>query len=308
MELWQAYFSPQTVDEALDILRNHAGEAQVIAGGTDLMVDLQYSESHTLHPLAALVDVTRIAEMTQIDTSGDTLVVGAAVTHTHIVKSAALEARATCLVESCGVVGGPQVRNVGTLGGNVAHALPAGDGTTSLMALDAEADVAWSDGRREWLPLRQLFRGPGKSALDTHKDLLVKFRFRARQNREGTAFNRIMRPQGVALPVLACAVWVRLNEANTHYEDVRVCIGPIGPIPALATTVQDALIGQPVTDETLDAAVAAAYETIEPRTSKYRATAEYRSLMVETLLRRTLPLAAQRARTGEAQAEGVGLG
>ncbi len=86
--------------------------------------------------------------------------VGAAVTHTAITRSALLEARATCLVESCGVVGGPQVRNVATLGGNVAHALPAGDGTTSLMALDAEAEVDWGDQRvREWLPLAQLFKG-----------------------------------------------------------------------------------------------------------------------------------------------------
>lgn len=308
MELWQAYFTPTTVEDALETLRSHAGEAQIIAGGTDLMVDLQYSDHSPARPLAALVDVTRIVEMTRIDSSGEHLLVGAAATHTQIVKSALLEAHATCLVESCGVVGGPQVRNVGTIGGNVAHALPAGDGTTSLMALDAEADVAWNDGRREWLPMRNLYRGPGVSALDTHRDLLVAFRFRPCAEREGTAFNRIMRPQGVALPVLACAVWVRLTEDKTHYEDVRICIGPIGPVPELAETVQNALRGQPVSDASLDLAVATAYETIEPRTSKYRATAEYRSLMVETLLRRTLPLAAERARTGEAVAQGVGLG
>jgi CO/xanthine dehydrogenase FAD-binding subunit len=308
MELWQAYYTPQTVDEALDVLRSHAGEAKVIGGGTDLMIDLQYSTNAAALPLAAMVDVTRVAEMTRIEASGDTIIVGAAATHTQIVKSAMLEASATCLVESCGVVGGPQVRNVGTLGGNVAHALPAGDGTTSLMALDAEADVAWSDGRREWLPLRQLFRGPGQSALDTHRDLLVAFRFRARQVREGSAFSRIMRPQGVALPVLACAVWVRLSDDLAAYEDVRVCVGPVGPVPTLATSVEDALRGQPVGDAALDLAVETAYRTLEPRASKYRATAEYRSYMVETLLRRALPRAAERARTGVAHAEGVGLG
>ena len=78
----------------------------------------------------------RFSSITQ---DGDDLNIGAGVTHTQIVQSALIAARATCLVESCGVVGGPQVRNVGTLGGNVAHALPAGDGTTSLVALDAEA-------------------------------------------------------------------------------------------------------------------------------------------------------------------------
>ncbi|MFO7322568.1 MAG: FAD binding domain-containing protein [Chloroflexota bacterium] len=308
MQLWQAYHIARSVEEAISILGAHAGEAQIIAGGTDLMIDLQFGEHRREQPLAALVDVTRIPEMTRIEQQGDHLLVGAAVTHTQIVKSSLIEQRATCLVESCGVVGGPQVRNVGTLGGNVAHALPAGDGTTSLMALDAEADVAWGDGRREWLPIARLYRGPGQSALDTHRDVLVAFRFLATREREGTAFKRIMRPQGVALPVLACAVWVRLDEAKERYENARVCIGPVGPVPARATTIEEALIGAPVSDETLDRVVAVAYQTIEPRTSKYRATAEYRSYMVETLLRQALPLAVERARTGIARAEGVGLG
>jgi carbon-monoxide dehydrogenase medium subunit len=308
MELWQAYHSPQTVAEALELLKSHAGKARIIAGGTDLLIDLQHSGNHHMEPLAALVDVTRISEMTQITPEDDRLLVGGAVTHTAIVKSDLMEERATCLVESCGVVGGPQVRNVGTLGGNVAHALPAGDGTTSLVALDAEVDVAWGDGRREWLPLTQIFKGPGQSALDATRDVLVAFRFKLCGQNEATAFKRIMRPQGVALPILGCAVWVRLNAAQTHYEDVRISIAPVALVPKRAAEIEAVLRGQPVNDATLDQAVAIAYEKIEPRTSKYRATAEYRSHMIETLLRRTLPLAIERAKTGVGKAEGVGLG
>lgn len=306
MQLWEAYHTPRSVEEALSTLAAYAGDAKIIAGGTDLLIDLQYGGER--HKLGALVDVTRIAEMNRIEAQGDMLLLGAATTHTRIVKSGLLEQAATCLVESCGVVGGPQVRNVGTIGGNVAHALPAGDGTTSLMALDAEADVAWNDGRREWLPIAQLFKGPGISALDSGRDLLVAFRFKQRGEREGTAFKRIMRPQGVALPVLGCAVWVRLDEAGEHYEDTRICIAPIAPVPTRATAVEDALRGAVVGEASLDRAVAAAYEHIEPRASKYRATAEYRSYMIETLLRRALPLATERAKTGVAKAEGVGLG
>lgn len=308
MDLWQAYHLPASVDEALALLRSYAGQARVIAGGTDLLVDLQHGNDGHSEPLGALVDVTRIPEMTQITQIGDTITVGAAVTHTAIVKSAMLERGATCLVESCGVVGGPQVRNVGTLGGNVAHALPAGDGTTSLVALDAEAEVAWADGRRAWLPITQIFRGPGQSALDATRDVLVAFRFSACGGNEATAFKRIMRPQGVALPVLGCAVWVKLDDAHEIYADVRVCIAPVAPVPVRATAIEDALRSQSATDSTIDQAVKVAYETIEPRTSKYRATAEYRSYMVETLLRRALPLAVERAKTGTIQAEGVGLG
>jgi carbon-monoxide dehydrogenase medium subunit len=306
MQLWQDYHTPTSVKETIQLLLSYAGNARIIAGGTDLLIDLQFN--HEGPPLGALVDVTAIPEMTRMAEQDGWYIVGAAVTHTNIVKSALIEAKATCLVESCGVVGGPQVRNVGTLGGNVAHALPAGDGTTSLVALDAEADVAWGDGRREWLPIVALFKGPGISALDSSRDLLVAFRFKMCGNSEATAFKRIMRPQGVALPVLGCAVWVRLDESMERYDSAHICIGPIGSVPGRATEVELALYGQPVNDDTLEKAVQIAHETLRPRTSKYRATAEYRDYMIETLLRQALPLAVKRAQTGVAQAEGVGMG
>jgi xanthine dehydrogenase FAD-binding subunit len=306
MNRWENYHLPSTVDEALKLLSSYAGQARIIAGGTDLLIDLQYGDDAP--KLAALVDVTRIAEMTAIAESDGLCTVGAAVTHTAVVQSALLEAQATCLVESCGVVGGPQVRNVGTLGGNVAHALPAGDGTTSLVALDAEANVAWADGRREWLPMAQLFKGPGISALDSTHDVLVAFRFRLCRTNEGCAFKRIMRPQGVALPVLGCAVWIQLDESGVYYKEARVCIGPVASTPIRASAVEESLRGQPVNDETLKQAIGVAYESLHPRTSKYRATADYRRYMIETLLREALPLAVERARTGVAKAEGVGMG
>ncbi len=306
MPPWKAYHMPQTIDEALALLASYDGQAQIVAGGTDLLLDLQYGEDEP--PRAALVDVTRIPALGGISEADGWLMVGAGVTHTAITRSALLEAKATCLVESCGVVGGPQVRNVGTIGGNVAHALPAGDGTTSLVALDAQAEVAWHDGRREWLPILTLYKGPGVSALDSHRDVLVRFRFRPTGAGEGTAFRRIMRPQGVALPILGCAVWVRLDAAGERYADVRVCIGPVARTPTRAADVEDALRGEPASEETLARAVRVAQETLHPRTSKYRATAAYRRYMLETLLRGALPLAVQRARSGEARAEGVGLG
>lgn len=308
MLTYRHYDMPTTVEEAVSLLANYAGGARIIAGGTDLMLDLQYGEKTYHEAVDALVDVTRIPEMTQIRQNDGYFYIGAAATHTTIVQSAMLEAGATCLVESCGVVGGPQVRNVGTLGGNVAHALPAADGTTSLVALHAEAEVAWHDGRREWTPIAALFKGAGVSALDSHYDVLVQFRVKKAEDGEGSAFKRIMRPQGVALPVLGCAVWVKLNNAKTHYEETRVCVSPVAQTPHRASTIETALREQPIGDETLEAAVQAAHQSLRPRTSKYRATAEYRDHMIETLLRRALPLATERARTGVAQAEGVGMG
>jgi CO/xanthine dehydrogenase FAD-binding subunit len=303
MTLWTHYHTPSTIEEALALLASYQGRAQIMAGGTDLLLDIR--QGSTPRP-DALVDITRIADLNRIEQDGDVLVVGAGVTHSQIVASPVLAAHATCLVESCGVVGGPQVRNVGTLGGNVAHALPAGDGTTSLVALDADADAIVA-GERHWRPIAEMFLGPGQSLLDQTRDLLIRFRFRLCGPGEATAFKRIMRPQGVALPILGCAAWVRLDEPGERYDDVRVCIGPVAQVPVRAADVEAALRGQPVSGETLDRAVRAAHESLHPRTSKYRATVDYRQEMVEVLLRRVLPLAVQRARTGQAVPEGVGM-
>jgi CO/xanthine dehydrogenase FAD-binding subunit len=303
MTLWKHYHTPSTLDEALALLASYEGRARIVAGGTDLLLDIRHGH---VPPQEALIDVTCIEGLNTMRLEEDSLLIGAGVTHSQIVQSDTLASRATCLVESCGVVGGPQVRNVGTLGGNVAHALPAGDGTTSLVALDAEAEVVVK-GERRWLPIGELFLGPGVSLLDPTRDILVQFRVRLCGPNEATAFKRIMRPQGVALPILGCAAWLRLDEAGQRCEDVRVCIGPVTKVPSRATAVEEALRGTPVDAEAVERAVAAAHESLRPRTSKYRATAEYRQEMVDVLLRRVLPLAAERARTGQAVPEGVGM-
>lgn len=303
MKLWNRYYSPKTVAEAVETLAHYAGKARVIAGGTDLLIDLR---AEGAEPQEALVDITAIRDLCDITADERYTYIGAGVTHAKIVKSLALAERATCLVESCGVVGGPQVRNVATLGGNVAHALPAGDGTTSLVALDANAEIV-KDGKRQWVPIQEMFLGPGKSLLDSTRDILIRFRFQLTQTNQGTAFKRIMRPQGVALPVLGCSVWVQLDERGEVIQDARVCLAPVAPTPRRAVEVEAALKGQAASDETLDMAVQAAHDTLKPRTSKYRATSAYRQEMIEVLLRRTIPLAAQRARTGEAVPEGVGV-
>lgn len=306
MNGWQHYHSPTSVEQALDLLARYDGQARVVAGGTDLLLELRQGHRP---PVEALVDVTCIPELAEMTFSADgQAMLGAAITHSQIVASPELSAGATCLVESCGVVGGPQVRNVGTLGGNVAHALPAGDGTTSLVTLDAEAEFV-KDGERRWLPIREMFAGPGKSILDPTRDLLIRFRFKLAGPGEGSAFKRIMRPQGVALPILGCGVWVRL--AGPTIEAARVTVAPVGPTPRRLADVETVLVGKTVADEEsvarlTDEAVEAV-RAIQPRTSKYRATADYRVEMADVLLRRTLPLAIQRARTGEAVPEGVGL-
>lgn len=284
---------PTTVEEAVALLEQYAGKARVIAGGTDLLVDMRAEKSK---PHEALIDITCIPELGHLELNNDVVTLGAAVTHTQIVKSTILVNGATCLVEGCGLIGGPQVRNVGTLGGNVAHALPAGDGTVSLVALDAEADIIL-DGSRKRVPILDMYLGAGKSLLETGRDLLLSLHFKVTGAREGSAFRRIMRPQGVALPILGCAVWVRLDETLTHIESARVCISPVAPTPQRITVVEEALVGNPATEATFEKAIAAGQNALKMRTSKYRATANYRHDMVAVLLRRALPQAVERAKS-----------
>jgi len=293
---WNEYRTPATLADALTVLARHGERARIVAGGTDLILDM---ESGHAPPVDVLVDVTRIPGIGDIQQVGDWIVVGAGVTHAQIEASTLLRRHATCLTESCGVVGGPQVRNVATIGGNVAHALPAADGTIGLLALDAEVELCTlADGQvdRRWQPLLSIFAGPGRNNLGHHQ-MLSAFRVPTIANGEASAFDRIMRPQGVALPVLGLAAWLRLGADGRKIDAARIAIGPAGPIPFRATEAEAILTAAPAFDESvLTAAIAAAQDQAQFRTSKHRASKEYRHEMVGVLLGRVLGKAYTRAR------------
>jgi len=287
---WEHYYTPETVAEAVELLRRHDGRARVLGGGTDLLVEIRRG----LHrPVEALVDVSRIAGLDAIDKDGDYIVIGCGVTHSQIVRSAGISKYGTCLSESCSVIGGPQVRNVGTLAGNVAHALPAGDGTIGLLALGGEIEIAGSDGTR-WIPMQESFRAPGKSFIDRHREVLTRLRFRPTGTREGSAHHRVMRPQGLCLPIISMAVRVKLGEDNT-VADVRISMGPVGPVPFLAESAMQVLVSGAASAEQFDKAADAALASVSLRSSKYRASHEYREQMIRTYLPIILARAVQRA-------------
>ncbi len=302
MKLWEHYHAPKTISEAEELLKKYEGEARVLGGGTDLLLDIKQG-NHP--PVKALIDITKVEGLNTITVEDGYAVIGAGVTHTQVTKSQVLAAQATCLVEGCGVVGGPQVRNVGTLGGNVAHALPAGDGTTSLVALDAEVEVL-QDGEQKRVNILEMYKGPGESLLDSTKDILLKFIVPLSQTGEASAFQRVMRPQGVALPILGCASWLKLNPEQ-EIESARICIGPLSPTPMRVTIAEDLLKGKRIDGDMLARTIELARKELKPRTSKYRATAGYRLEMIEVLLRGTLQIAYHRALTGEVVPQGIGL-
>lgn len=288
---WEHYYTPATVTEALEILRRHDGRARVVGGGTDLLVETRRG----LHrPVEAMVDVTHIDGLDAIVIDGDHIVIGCGVTHSQIVRDTRIIQHGACLAESCGVIGGPQVRNVGTLAGNVAHALPAGDGTIGLLALGGEIEVASDDGTR-WMPLQDSFKGPGKSFIDRYRQILTRLRFRRTAEGEGSAHHRVMRPQGLCLPIISMGARLAIDESNT-ITDARISMGPVGPVPWLAEPAMEVLAGGPATHAQFVRAAEAALENVELRSSKYRASRDYREQMVRTFLPVILNRAVERAR------------
>ncbi|MCB2178295.1 FAD binding domain-containing protein [bacterium] len=289
MKLSKYFFYSKSVEEAIKALHQAQKPTKVLAGGTDLLLDLQQGRHE---PVATLVDVTNIPELNLLEYRQQEIFIGAAVPHRVITTSSTIQLHAQALAEASGLIGGPQVRNVATLGGNVAHALPAADGTIALFALDARVEIATIEGRR-LVSLADLFKGPGVSALDPERELLVGFYLAEKGPGEGSAFNRIMRPQGVAIAILNCAVWVR--RSGDTIADIRVSIGPSGPTPRRLTEVEDALRGKSPGDAEIEAAHRVMLEHVHFRTSKHRATQAYREEMSGVLLRDTLRQAWERA-------------
>ena len=287
---WQRYLQPEKVEEALAALDSAGGRARLVAGGTDLLLDIQQGRHP---PVEVLVDVAGIHEMGHIRVDGDVALIGAAVPHATIVDYPELKARASALTEACGLIGGPQVRVVATLGGNVAHALPAGDGTIALLALDAQAELA-SPGKREWLPLADLFAGPGQTTFDRSRQVLVGFRVPLSGDREASAFYRVMRPQGVAIAILNVACWMRLTTGG-EIEAIRISCGPAGPMPLRCRQAEAALLGLSLSAMDWDNAGEALLQDARFRTSPHRATLEYRKHLAGIVLKRVVTAAYHRA-------------
>jgi len=288
--MWQEYLFPSSVEEALAMLAEREGRARLVAGGTDLIIQLTEGQRSA----DCLVDITRIPELDRITLEDGMIVLGANVTHRQAAESSLILERATVLAEACQAVGSLQIRNVGTLGGNVVNAMPAADGSITLLALEAEAEIADGTGRT-WVPLQDLFVRPGVSRVDSTREMLTALRFKALSERQGSALERIARRRALALPILNCAVVVTLSEAGEDFESARIALGPVAPVPFRACRAEEGLRGAPISLETMAKAGEMAMRESQPRSSLLRASKEYREEVIKVLVRRGLERAVQRA-------------
>jgi carbon-monoxide dehydrogenase medium subunit len=289
MNTWNHYHLAHSIEDALGALRSSVGPARIVAGGTDYLLELQQGHHP---PLDTLVDITCIPELTRLEVREDALFIGAAVPVSQVTESPLVREHALAVSEACGLIGGPQVRNTATLGGNVAHALPAADGMIALVAMDAQAEIASPTGLRR-VPILSLFAGPGKSTLVPDREILVGFYLPLQSPGQSSAFSRVMRPQGVALPILNLAVW--LDRCNDEIVDIRIAVGPAGPTPRRACEVEDVLRGRRYNPQSFNMAEETGRKSLRFRTSARRSSADYRYHLSGGLLEKVMDMAWQRA-------------
>ena len=231
------YFRPATLKEALAFLAAHGEETEIIAGGTDVMVDLREGE---LSHKSRLLDVSRLEELKGISFDGEKVAVGAGVTLTEINRSQVIAARVPALQKCSATFAARQVRNKATIGGNVAHASPCGDTVPPLVIHDALCLVADAKGER-LVPVREIAHGPYRSALPP--DALI-VRFILEPCRAGFAdFQKIGRRKEQAISRMSLAVMADLDE-NGVVTFIRIGLGACTPTPHTMTAVEEFLLGK----------------------------------------------------------------
>ncbi len=284
--MFQAYYMPQTVQEAMDILSGHKGQAAIIAGGTDLVLDIHEGKKN----FSAFVDISRIPNLRSIEEEDGFLRLGAAVTHAQANRSALVQAAAPILAEACGKVGSLQIRNVATLVGNVVNAQPAADAAVALAALSAKAVIDDGTTCREVL-VEDLYAEVGMCKVNPTKEIVTSLLVPVQKKRQGSAFVRLDQRKALALPMLNVAAVVQLDESGERFEWARIIMAPVGPGPVRGFEGENLLAGAAASRETIVQAAKAAVKHANPRSSALRGSREYRLGVLPVLVKRALEAA-----------------
>ena len=277
------YFAPGTLREALKLLGQHGARIRVLAGGTDLVrnmnLELKLPDNILwigklgLEYIRQEKGLIHIGAATRMQTAGD---------------SRLLQNKASALAQAAGKLAAPPVRSLATLGGNICNASPAADTVCAMLALGAELVISSKAGKRI-VPLEKFFRGPGKTVLKPG-EMLTEIRLRPTRNKEGSAYAKVGRRQALTLAVLNAAARVRLD-GKGHCAEVSIAIGAAAPKPLRAHKAEAALRGKPVSAETIAAAAEVAAAEIKP-IDDVHGTAWYRRQLTRVLVARVLARAA----------------
>jgi CO/xanthine dehydrogenase FAD-binding subunit len=280
------YVRPGTVEEAVALLGDPGYVSRPLAGGTDVLVYIR----HEKPPFDRLVDISRVPELKVIERRNEEVVIGASVTYTEAAESSLLQEVAGVLAQACLTVGGPAIRNAGTLGGNVANAAACADSVPALVCLDAVAHLSSLAGTRA-LPVSDLIEGANRTGLRSG-ELLTHFTFPIPPAGVRHAFTKLGRRNAQAISRLSIAAMGRLDFAG-RIDYVRLAPGAAMPSARRLTEVEELLLGRAPTDDLLSAAGAKTAECMIAVTGR-RWSTEYKEIAIQSLAERTL----RRALTG----------
>jgi len=298
--MWQTYYTPTTIDSALHLLAKHGPEARVVAGGTDLLVELRRGDRET----RALVDVTRIGGLDQVQLDDEGMVhIGPTVTHNQALASDLLVERGLPLTLACWRVGTPQLRNRGTIAGNLITASPANDTIAALWALDARLTLSSSNGERT-LSFADFYQGVRQTAL-APTEMVTDIAFPALRPHQRGTFAKLALRRLHAISVVNAAVLLTFDQHTdpplhqATIREARITMGSVAPTVIRAPEAEASLVGRKLTKESIAQAADWAAEA-SSCIGDIRAGAGYRREMVGVLVRRALSVL-------HAENEGKGL-
>jgi aerobic carbon-monoxide dehydrogenase medium subunit len=283
------YEAPETVESAAVLLAGTAGEARVLAGGTDLLVQIR---SEVVDP-ALIVDIKRIAETRMVTEEKGGWRIGAAVTGAELKEHPRLKRVWPGVVEAANLIGSTQIQGRATLGGNLCNGSPAADSVPALIAAGAVATLAGPGGRRD-LPVEDVMLGPRKLAL-TRGEFVVSFLLPPRPPRSSDAYLRFIPRTEMDIAVVGAGVSLTVDEAGT-ITAARVSLGAVAPRVLLVSAAAEAIVGSRLDRAAQDRLEAAAQAACSPIDDK-RGTVEFRVQVAGVLARRAALIALDRART-----------
>ncbi|MBX7166915.1 MAG: FAD binding domain-containing protein [Pirellulales bacterium] len=283
------YAAAATVDEAVSLLAAHGPQAKVLAGGTDILVQLREG----MRDASLVVDIKRIPELTAIDWQSDgSLRLGAAVPCAQLYGNPRIVEAYAGLTDAAHIIGGWQIQSRASLGGNLCNSSPAADSIPALIAYGARAQIAGPEGTR-LVPVAEFCTAPGKNVLQ-RGEFLVNLELPAKLPRSGGAYLRFIPRNEMDIAVVGCGAWVQLSNDLKSVQAARIALAAVAPTPLLATAAADWLVGQPATEASFAEAGRLAQQVARPISDK-RGPADYRRHLVGVLVKRCLAKAAARA-------------
>ena len=284
------YHAPQTIQEACSLLTQFGSKAKLLSGGTDLMVKMK----HGVMSCEVLISMKELNELKEITyQKGKGVVIGARATHNDLVNSTLLNEKYLSVSEAAHHMASNQIRNIGTVGGNIVNAVPSADLPPILIALGATITMVGPNGERT-IPLEDYFTGPGRSVMA--QDEIVTCVTIPDQPTTGSNYIKFGLRRSGALAVVGVATAVTM-EGNI-IKDARIALGAVAPVPMRAKETETLLIGKEYTDDLLEQAGAAASRECSP-ISDIRGSAEYRRDMVRVFTKRSLKAAIIKGHSGE---------